>query len=100
MILKSIPEFDSRPFSAHSEPGLVTLVAEASDIGFHRMGQIYDDACDEGVAIRSHNSGRLVRFYHSGTDMNGDDIAGWRFKPIPEDARVCSVPVEVLIIND
>lgn len=79
------------------------LAAEASDLGYHGPHQIYDDACDVGIAIRSERTGELVRYYLSGEDsLDGEDVAGWHFKPITEDIR--RVPgcarTDVLIIND
>jgi hypothetical protein len=77
----------------------VTLVAEASDLRYRRPRQIYDDACDVGIAIQGNRW--LVRFYLCADEQDSDgDTAGWYFRPIPEDARRCSPDVRVLIIND
>lgn len=105
IILNDTFAYDSSLFtvSPHSD-GTKVLVAEASDLGYHGPRRIYDDACDVGVAIRSHRTGRLVRFYLDSEDRDhtGEDVAGWRFRPIAEDAR--RVPgaarTSVLIIND
>ncbi len=93
-------------FTITKEPsGRTTMVAEASDVGYRSPLRIYDDACDVGIAIRSRRTGRVVRFYlaHEDNDRSGEDIAGWWFKPIAEDARKLSVKdrqIDVLIIND
>lgn len=86
---------DLEKFSMHEK----TLVAEASDLQWAGMMQLYDDACDVGIFIRSHKTGKVEAFYHSDTDMShdGEDVAGWRFKPCN---RKLTTVTEVLIIND
>lgn len=104
IILDDTFSYDGALFTVSShDDGTKTLVAEASTLGYHGPRRIYDDACDVGIAVRSHRTGRLVRFYLDSEDMDRtDDVAGWRFQPIPEDAR--RVPnaarTYVLIIND
>ncbi len=85
--------------------GRTMMIAEASTVGYHAPRQIYDDAADVGIAIRSHKSGKVMRFYLSSEDhdASGEDVAGWWFKMIPEDRRKLSAAcreIEVLIIND
>ena len=84
--------------------GTVVLVAEASDLRYNEPRQIYDDACDVGIAVRSEKTGRLVRFYLSKTDYtpDGEEIVGWYFEPIEEDKRrvANASRTKVLIIND
>ena len=78
------------------------MTAEASTIGYHGPHQIYDDACDVGIAVLSERTGNVVRFYLSGQDIDGEDTYGWHFRPIPEDMRLLptAAHIEVLIIND
>jgi hypothetical protein len=88
-----------------TQSGHTTMVSEASVIGYHGPLQIYDDACDVGIAVRSHKTGRTLRFYLSTEDRDdsGENVAGWWFKMIPEDrCRLSSQcrEVDVLIIND
>lgn len=95
--------YPSNLFTSSRDPnGTITLVAEASTLRYDLPRQIYDDACDVGIAIRSDRTGRIVRFYLTGEDTDGEDVAGWRFEPIAEDTR--RVPgsgrTRVLIIND
>jgi hypothetical protein len=49
-------------------------------------------------------TGKIVRYYQSNVDMtsDGEDVAGWYFEPIPEDARRVpgAAQTRVLIIND
>lgn len=75
-----------------------TLVAEASDLQWAGVMQLYDDACDAGIFIRSHKTGKVEAFYESGVDRDREgDVAGWRFKPCN---RKLTTVTEVLIIND
>jgi hypothetical protein len=94
-----IRAFDAKAFSFHPEDGW--FVAEASDVGFRQCFQIYDDACDEGIALRGCRS--TVRYYLSEVKRNPDgDVQVWIFKPISEDARRiprCS-GTQVHILND
>jgi hypothetical protein len=102
IILGDTFAYRSDQFSVSHDGGYKTLVAEASDLRYERPRQIYDDACDVGIAIQGHHW--LVRFYLAAEKRgsDGEDIAGWYFRPIPEDARRCSLldNLRVLIIND
>lgn len=107
IILDGSRAFESDRFSYNPVTG--TLVAEDSTLrgplnsrlGLSLCHPIYDDACDEGIAIRSVKTGRVVRFYLSHIDKDREgDTAGWNFKPISEDARWVPVDLSVLIIND
>src|SRR5580765_2874475 len=60
------------------------LSAEASDLDGFRIQQIWDDACDEGICIRSERTGRVERFYLTKIDFHMGEIAGWFFKPVSE----------------
>lgn len=56
------------------------LVAEMSDLpGF---GQVYDDACDEGMTLVSHRTGREVVYgvEHVERDREGD-LMFWDLRP-------------------
>lgn len=80
-----------------------TLTAEDSDL---RQGataggwvqQVWNDSADVGIAIRSHKTGKVERFYLDKVDMtpDGEDIAGWNFLPVDTDCPV----KRVLVIND
>jgi hypothetical protein len=103
IILGDSQAYDSSKFTCSKDPdGTTTLVAEASDLRYNAPHRIYDDACDVGIAIRSDRTGKLVRFYLSKIDVANEDVAGWWFDPISEDARRVpgSSSVRVLIIND
>jgi hypothetical protein len=104
------PSTYALPFSKFSyDSGDCVFVAEASDLSFTAsrgggeamLRRIYDDACDVGIAIRGNND--VVWFYLASEDRNRDgEIAGWRFKPVPEHVRRNpSIAVtSVLVIND
>lgn len=42
---------------------------------------LYNDACDVGMAIRSHYSGRVVRFVLVKEETRDGDILAWHFVP-------------------
>ena len=82
-----------------------TLSAEASTLeansggsrNVFRMHRLYADACDVGIAIRSHHSGKFERFVFTKEDRTPDnEVAGWNFIPVDPRCRV----KHVLIIND
>jgi hypothetical protein len=88
----------------HWDPTTKTLTAEDSDLG--QMGgpkggwvqPVWNDSADVGIAIRSHKTGKVERFYLDRVDMtpDGEDVAGWNFLPVDSD---CPVKL-VLVIND
>lgn len=73
-----------------------SLVAEASDLGNFRIQRLYNDACDEGIAIRSHHTGKVEKFVLTKVDENDGDVIGWHFIPV---SVVCPIK-SVLVIND
>lgn len=77
---------------------------EHSDLNSGRIfDRVYDDACDVGFAMYNPKTGKTVRFYLASTDKCPDEeVAGWWFKPIPEDVRKNPrlEEVKVLVIND
>lgn len=72
------------------------FVAEISELPGFRFSQIYDDACDEGFAIRNPRTGKSVVFVISKIDTDGEDIYGWNFDCITAGYKNLSC----LIIND
>lgn len=62
------------------------LVAEASDLDRPSpFGRVYDDACDEGLTLVSHVTGREMVFAvdHIERDREGD-LMYWDLKPVRE----------------
>jgi hypothetical protein len=79
------------------------LLVEASTVGFERFERLYDDACDEGVVMRSPRTGNDTRWYHTDTVRDADqDVVEWVFKPCSESvAKIPSIAFLTLrIIND
>jgi hypothetical protein len=78
------------------------FVCEASDLKGIWNGdkQIYDDACDVGIAIRSARTGAVVKFYHAETfkDREGD-VTHWEYHSTADHARHL-LGLKVIIFND
>lgn len=99
---RALPEMPLERFSWNPTDG--KLVSEASDFGPMRqglwwLGQLYEDACDAGIAIRSHKTGQVQQFVLVETLYSKDEdreLYGWRFAPLQPNSRVR----EVLIFND
>ena len=69
---------------------------EASTLQFHNVVRLFDDACDEGILIRSTRSGKVEAFYLAETKRDADgDVTVWKFQPVKPDLN-CTV----LIYND
>lgn len=73
-----------------------TLVAEASTLGNFRLGQLWSDACDAGIEITSHLTGRAERFYLERQIVRGGELCGWELAPVNSDCRI----KKVVIFND
>jgi hypothetical protein len=77
------------------------LVAETSDFGPCRegwwwLGPLYNDACDLGIAIRSHRTGAIVRFYlHEEVKRDGE-LQYMVFRPMHQLGTVR----RVVVFND
>ncbi len=67
------------------------LQVEASDLGLrpgHAWEQLYDDACDVGIAIQSHRTNEVSRWYLTNTVRDSEgDIVKWVFAPCSETTR-------------
>lgn len=73
------------------------LTAFASDFGPLRNGtwwlqQVWDDSCDLGIAIRSHHTGEVERFYVDEV-TEYDEIKAWHFAPCSPYCKVRRVTV-------
>lgn len=63
---------------------------------YHWLQQMFSDACDVGIAIRSQHTDSVVRFCLSKELKNPDgETYGWEFKPYDQ----CRV-TKVVIFND
>lgn len=77
-----------------------TLSAEASSLGgAFQVTRLFDDACDVGIAIQSHHTGRVERFYLRRVlrDRNEQEVQGWVFGPVDVTSNKIK---EVVIFND
>jgi hypothetical protein len=55
-----------------------SLVAEASSLpGRGRFHRLYADACDVGIAVRSHYTGRVVIYAVHSVERRKDSIPMW-----------------------
>jgi hypothetical protein len=92
-------EMDLRKFTWTKKDG--SLVAEASDFGPLRDGRwwlqrIYNDACDIGIAIRSHVTETVEKFYLQTEHERDGDLTHWTFLPLNPNCKV----KHVTIFND
>lgn len=74
------------------------LTTFASDHGAMRDGlwwlqSVYDDACDVGIAIRSHVSQRVVRFFLEREETKDGDLCAWHFKALDTDQPITTVTI-------
>ena len=59
-----------------------SMIAEISELGGNVFGQIYADACDEGVHLFNNNTGRTTSWVVSGINRNNDnDLLYWKLVP-------------------
>lgn len=77
------------------------MSAQASDFGPLRDGfwwlqQIYPDAADMGIAVKSHKTGKVEIFTFEGEYHQEGECCYWHFKPVNPKCKV----KQVLIYND
>jgi protocatechuate 3,4-dioxygenase beta subunit len=97
---------------SHSTEGLFinpdkTLSADISDLSMGNtkqvFGQVYDDACDDGLILVSHKTGQEVRMVVTRTvhDKEGD-VTHWCLRSVRADERRLELPytLELTIYND
>lgn len=68
-----------------------TYVAEMSDLG--GFGQVYDDACDEGLTLISKHGDREIVFAVEVTAVEDDEIKWWDL--VPANGKPCGFNVRV-----
>lgn len=83
------------------------FIAEASTLAANTndqplFGQVYSDACDEGIQLVSHATGHETLWHVHETKRQDGEIQAWILKPTPETLR--KTPslrnIEVHILND
>lgn len=93
MILKPSP-VSTEAFTYSAEDNLLT--AEISTLGVP-FGRVFDDACDEGVTLVSHRTGRKVVYSVVGEERADGDLLYWDLRPVA--ATTPGLP-NVRIFND
>ena len=65
------------------------LIAEASGLGLRGMEQLYDDACDVGIALINPRTGNVTRWAlkEEIRDTRENELLGWMMIPTPESIR-------------
>ena len=83
-----------------------TFMAEISELshgGVDPLGQLYNDACDQGFVMISDKTGSEVEFYLHNIQRDAEgDIIAWDFRPSTNAIRHNSnlQNVKVIILND
>ena len=58
------------------------------------MQRVWNDSCDEGIAIRSHVTGKVERFYLFNEQRDNEgDLQFFQFKPVDDKCAVRLVTV-------
>ncbi len=80
------------------------FVAEDSDFGPNGipLGRVYDDACDIGFTLRSHQTGREIVFATWETKKNGEgDVLYTEYRPAPYQSGLNGLSdLKVHVLND
>ena len=95
-MLLQTPEVNMAMFHYHPEDK--TFTQEISTLGRDfQLGQVYDDACDEGFTMVSHHTGKHVAFAQCSVDKDREgDIAGWWYESVTPGHK----GFRCLVIND
>jgi hypothetical protein len=104
IITCAAPTFRTEQFDRFAD--IRSISQEASTLGlkpgYLPMGRLYPDAADLGIHLQSCKSNETSSWYLSSEDKNGEDIAGWLFRPTVE--SIAKFPQldqwTLLIIND
>jgi hypothetical protein len=81
-----VTKYSSEGISHSAQKAL--LITEASDIGLRGFEQLYDDACDVGIALVNPRSGNVTRWHLVETVKDREhEVLGWMLKPTPETVR-------------
>lgn len=80
----------------HWDPDSKTFSEEASTVGFTGSCMLFDDACDVGIHLKSHRTGKIEPFYLSKTVKDSEgDIQAWEFASVKS-----NLGCKVVIFND
>jgi hypothetical protein len=81
------------------------LTAELSTLGYLRFENLYDDACDVGIAIRNHKINSMTMWMLVDTidtiERDGE-VLGWNLLPAPGEEIRCPAlkGYKMVIFND
>lgn len=81
------------------------LVAEASDLELYdtrdwkAYQKFFSDSSERGIAIKSHYTGRVVRFTHARNVSSNGELLYYEFRVLPQDRKDCKI-WKVKIFND
>lgn len=96
----NVVQINSKRFTHN--PLRKVLVTEHSDIGNVCWQQLYDDACDEGIALRNARTGNVTRWYVAERLREEGELVVTILKPTSE--SVACQPVlrgyELHVLND
>jgi hypothetical protein len=79
------PRVSSKLFDWSAKDKQFTV--EASTLGKNAIGQVYDDACDEGFTMVSARTGKTATFYLVSRERYQGEVTGWTLKPTGETLR-------------
>ena len=100
--LLNTPEFPIIKF--HWMPEHRLFVAEASDLGpvtSQMFGQVYKDACDEGLTVISRfTDTQPVRMVVTHTEIRDGDLLYWDLSPASQTGPMRNPPWSLRIYND
>lgn len=80
----------------HFDKATGELTSEASDLNGFGPGQLWNDACDIGIAVRSPRTDRVERFYLDKVLSRDNEVQGWELKPVDPKCRV----KKIIVFND
>lgn len=88
-----VPEYSGKKFIWSRYKKLTGVgVVEASELGLKPgkvpHSQCYSDACDEGIKVKSHRTGKVIECY-----LSKETAAEWEYKSL------CG-KVTIIILND
>ena len=89
MALLQITPYNIKRFSHHL--GNKTLVVEASDLnwtaGYNGFKQLYDDACDMGIAVYNPRTNSTTHWYTCAEVTEQGEVTKWILQPTHESCR-------------
>jgi len=97
----SLKPVDKRTFTHNAANK--TLIAEMSDLRGTGLQRVFDDACDEGIAIFNGDTGSItVWAVHRTEESREQEILSWVLTPTPDTLRKCPqvAGYTVILFND